>query len=505
VNPIIKKLSSYLKSSPDLSTPLGEFHVGKQLGQGGTSIVRLATYEDTEREYAIKFLLEDVSKKESKAYKRFKQAYVNLVNVQHIGVTLPLINFGILEVSDSLSIPYVIMRKADSTLDKYVEEKGRDFELFKKVFDALTHAIAKTHKSGIIHRDIKPENIFIVEGKMFIGDFDIASFDSSQLVKLHETLKKERIANFFYSAPEQSEPEIGEISEASDWFAVGQVLLWVVRGTTSRGNDPLDLVSIDPRYRIYQLVIEKMIARKPSDRFQSFTSITDFMKNNDEQHQENIRRTKNITALNLFDQIIYKYTCDLGMSQTTIRKIDDPEEVDDILTFLHTNLNVLNLYMTQGNPDWHVTKMKKLDASWIFELDEVNVKAIWISKHFASGGSYLAIETDNLPQSGKYETAHSYEEVGVHKGIYIKREEHDAGWARIDGKLEDVSGSEVLGRYLTPALFFIAPWAGPLSVRENAELLNEVREQYEKQQTISAEDFIDPRKIIRRSEIRMWD
>ncbi|MBE0507710.1 MAG: protein kinase [Marinospirillum sp.] len=505
MNPIINDLSSFLKKSPNLSTPLGNFHVGKQLGQGGTSIVRLATYEDTECEYAIKFLLENVSKKESKAYKRFKQAYVNLVNVQHIGVTLPLINFGILEVSDLLSIPYVIMRKADSTLDKYVEEKGRDFDFFKKVFDALTHAVAKIHKSGIIHRDIKPENIFIVDGKMFIGDFDIASFDSDQLVKLHETLKKERIANFFYSAPEQSEPEVGEISEASDWFAVGQVLLWVIRGTTSRGNDPLYLVSIDSRYRIYQLIIEKLIARNPNNRFQSLPAIIDFMKENDEQHQENIRRSKNVTALNLFDRIIYKYMSDLGMSRAAIRKIDDPEEVEDILTYLHTSLNALDLYMTQGIPDWHVSKMTKLDASWIFEFYEVNVKAIWISKHFASGGSFLAIESDSLHPSGNYETAQSYEEVGVYKDIYIKREEYDAGWARINGKLVDVSGSEILCRYLEPTLFFIAPWAGPLSVRENADLLNKVREKYDEQKTIAEEDFIDPGKITRRSEIRIWD
>ena len=76
-----KKLGNYIKSNKYISNILGTFEIKEQLGQGGTSVVRRAILNSSE-EFAIKFLLENIKVTESRAYKRFKQAHINLLKIQ---------------------------------------------------------------------------------------------------------------------------------------------------------------------------------------------------------------------------------------------------------------------------------------------------------------------------------------------------------------------------------------------------------------------------------------
>jgi serine/threonine-protein kinase len=98
------------------------------------------------------------------------------------------------------------MPLANQTLKKYIEDKKRNNEynikIFEKVFDSLINIIEIIHQNKIIHRDIKPENIFIFENKLVLGDFDIAQFDKEEYVKLVKTQKNDRLAKFYFSAPE---------------------------------------------------------------------------------------------------------------------------------------------------------------------------------------------------------------------------------------------------------------------------------------------------------------
>ncbi len=94
MNEIKKQISKYLKSNKIVSNILGNFRIGKVLGEGGTSIVRettLITYDEREfkPELAIKIFAENIKEKESKAFKRFKQAHINLLLIQNSGYILP--------------------------------------------------------------------------------------------------------------------------------------------------------------------------------------------------------------------------------------------------------------------------------------------------------------------------------------------------------------------------------------------------------------------------------
>lgn len=157
----------------------GEFELlSKVLGQGGTSMVK--GFKFKYKEYAIKFLNENIKDGGSKAFKRFKQAHLNLGTINSPSI-LPQLHMDKLEVNQQLIVPYIIMPKADKTLKEYVTELKQNGKFEKSNFVEITKNLFKIiediHNHKIIHRDIKPENIFLYNGYFVLGDFDIASFD----------------------------------------------------------------------------------------------------------------------------------------------------------------------------------------------------------------------------------------------------------------------------------------------------------------------------------------
>ena len=231
---IDQKLIKLVNELKEIQTDLGRIALGKLLGQGGTSVVRIGSFDGCDKEFAIKFLLVDVKKREPDEYKRFKQAYLNVSCAQKSGCVVPMVHFGVCATGRQ-RIPYQVMAKMDADLKQFIVGKQPlSFECFEKVFNALGRSIESIHQLGIVHRDIKPENVFISNGKLLLGDFDIAKYDSLNNVVLAKTIKGKRLANYYFSAPEQSDGTIGKICEASDWFAFAQVMYRTLRRHSER-------------------------------------------------------------------------------------------------------------------------------------------------------------------------------------------------------------------------------------------------------------------------------
>jgi serine/threonine protein kinase len=69
-------------------------------------------------------------------------------------------------------------KEADPQL-RYVELEGLGEPLATKhsadmstFFDHASAALAHMHKKGVMHRDIKPSNMIVIDGKLFLNDFD---------------------------------------------------------------------------------------------------------------------------------------------------------------------------------------------------------------------------------------------------------------------------------------------------------------------------------------------
>lgn len=459
---IKQELKEYFILHNALSNIYGEFRLtDKNIGNGGTSEVK--GFEFGGKQYAIKFLLEDISQKESQAFKRFKQAHLNLVGIQHSGSILPQLHFDVLNIAH-IKVPYIVMPRVEQTLKSFVKEKKKkgefSFELFEKIFDNLLHIIDSIHLLSIIHRDIKPENIFLFERKFVFGDFDIAKFDKDLYTKLIETSPTDRLANYLFSAPEQVKVDTDELTTSADWYAFGQVLYWIITETTLRGQSKIQLTHIDSRYSKYESLIANLLSENPQDRFSS--------KNEILEHLESKKKLSPDQILLEFEDIIFKHMSHLGQSGQGFKKFEDIDSINEIMQDLKNGESRLNYWLSQGYSDVGIDRIEKLDlcdSCWLVGYNEIKIKSIWIFKHYYNlGCSCVIIETDSLKSSGVYKIKPEYtsEEFGLFNDHYIKREEYDVGWAVIDNKKVKLDGkAEIRVRTLKEDIFFLAPKNGP--------------------------------------------
>lgn len=501
-------INDFIKNNPEIITPLTKITVGKRINSGGTAIVHEATLENSANRFVIKLFLENIKDKESSAFKRFKHAYINLQLVQNSNVFLPEIYFHTLKISEDIIIPFTIMPYAEHTLTSFIKEKEITFELWLELFKKLGKKIEIMHKLGIIHRDLKPQNLFILNSKLVIGDCDIASFDKEKYIKLVETKPSDRLGNYSFSAPEQADKNIDEITAAADWYAFGQIMYWLVHKTTVRGFQSIDLGFNQP---VYNRIIEKLLAQNPEDRFQSFGEIQNYItaqqklqsshKELEKQYYHAIRTTE------LFDEIVLKYTFEESASTSYIKTISKKEEIDDIIYFLQSNCDKLDLWISQGNSDIDIKKISvdSQNETYCFEWHEMKIEKIMIFRlGVYPGGSVIIIITKPLESL----TGSSYEdeEICYYKDKIISRPEYDNGWAIIDGVRTKLNNDDcdIKIRTLLKTVYFISPQSG--LYQENMEIFEEIHKEFLKDNGIDESYFFEKLKKSKRTDIvKMYD
>ena len=503
-----QKLIKLVNELKDIQTDLGRIALGKLLGQGGTSIVRIGTFDGCDKEFAIKFLLVDVKQRDPDEYKRFKQAYLNVSCAQKSGCVVPMVHFGVCATGGK-RIPYQVMAKMDADLKRFVVGKQPlPFECFEKVFNALSRSIETIHQLGIVHRDIKPENIFISAGKLLLGDFDIAKYDSSNNVVLAKTIKGKRLANYYFSAPEQSDGTIGKICEASDWFAFAQIMYWCMHKCTVRGLTPVSLNDSDRRFKKYDRLLATLLRQNPNDRLKNYEEIQNFLKKENEEIAFWVKHNTMINCANGFDGIVRKYVYDVGFSKECVRKLRG-DLVLSALNDLAAAASTLDLVMSDGHGDFSVSKIVKgKNGVWVFGDNEMSVKSLYVYKHHSSGGHVVIVESGSLPSLLTYKKSGDYEEYGLWRGHVISRAEYDSGWAKIKGRLCSVGAeSHVFGRYLKRHLFFLSPRVSPVLARENSGLFQHIGDCYGMLRRLSESWLTNELcgRVKRALEIRQWD
>ncbi len=496
----VKEINKFIQADGVIENQLATFVVGSILGQGGTSIVYEASIKGSPVAFAIKVFSEDVSKKQSTAYKRFRQTYINLSSIQHLGFLLPQIHWGVITVPDVGQFPYSVMLKADSTLFGEFKSTETSFSDFKGVFSELGHSIEKLHNQKIIHRDLKPQNIFRVGGKIVIGDCDIASYDSELHLKLVKTRKSDRPANFLFSAPEQSDSKIGELSNASDWFAFGQILYWLSEKSTYRGTGGIALRFKESESKLYERIITRLLAKNPADRFQSFGEIEDFISKDATDRREKSRIDRIHKSLSLFDDLISKYTCEHG-TYSCISETEKPEEIVDACEFLKNNAQSLDLWMFQGDRDWQVESIEFGSAGTVlFKHHEIAISKLsffLLTRSF--GGSLIIVHSKKLVPLTKVEMSQMEEEVCFYKDRIISRAEYDSGWAVIDGVRTRLKGeADLKVRTINETIYFLCPQYG--LKYENFKYLEKIFLDYEKRPLTKSELF-EQMQHMRRAEV----
>lgn len=248
--------------------PVPGYRILRKIGEGGSAKVYLAERESDGLQLVLKIL--DPSLRRDPVFsKRFVQEHKIIVSLENEHVA------KIYDQGFSGENAYIAM--------EYFPGGDLKVRLLQKVTSLtavrIASQIAKAldviHSHGIIHRDLKPQNILFREnGRLAIVDFGLAK-DLS--VESSLTRHGELLATPRYMSPEQCSGL--PVDQRSDLYSLGVIFFEMLIGQRLfDAESPAGLIyqhvhgpvpQLPARLSGYQPIINRLLAKKPDDRFQS--------------------------------------------------------------------------------------------------------------------------------------------------------------------------------------------------------------------------------------------
>ena len=232
-----------------------------------------------DRTVALKILPPEL-KRNTKFLQRFEQEAKSLARINHPNI-LHVYDFG---TDREHGIYYMVMEYVEgddlSEILQHEEkvDQIRSLQIIKQTAVGLGNAFNK----GVIHRDIKPDNLMITpDGVCKVADFGLAK-DVAAAVQVTNT--GARVGTPAFMSPEQCDGDT--IDHRSDIYSLGVTLYVALTGylpfhadspfaiMLKHKNDPVpSVLNRSPQVdRRVDRLVQRMMAKKPSDRFNDYTS-----------------------------------------------------------------------------------------------------------------------------------------------------------------------------------------------------------------------------------------
>ena len=265
------------------------------LGRGGFGTVYLVKRKSDQKKFAVKTIdaisnednLMSIKNEMKMALKIFSDNVIKYIYF-HDGETFE--NFH----------PYIIMEyAADGTLQELLQERKNKNLIFsnnelKNIFLQLSNGMKDISECGIIHRDIKPVNILISEGELKITDFGLSKVkDEMTRIETFKGAGTER-----YASPEVWRYEKNRIQ--IDMYSMGIIFYELATlnypydvGKISSYEDAHIFENIIPPKKnnprlptSFIILIEKMLSKRPSDRYEDWDEIIKIIENSNIEENE---------------------------------------------------------------------------------------------------------------------------------------------------------------------------------------------------------------------------
>lgn len=272
---------------PPGSNLQGKYRVERLLGQGGFGITYLAVHEGLGKKVAIKELflnLQGVFCSREEADRRTVRphfVHFDTFKTRFLNEARTLARFtgsrGIVQINDMFeennTVYFVMDFIEGDSLSQLVQQRGTlpEKEAVSYALQVL-QALSTVHREGILHRDLKPDNLILrqSDGQMVLIDFGI----SREYVE-DETQTQTAMLSVGYAPPEQKLPKARRTA-SMDIYGVGAVLYFCLTGQRPQTTDEVAMDrylspwDLNPAISPYlNEVINKAIAKKPADRYQS--------------------------------------------------------------------------------------------------------------------------------------------------------------------------------------------------------------------------------------------
>lgn len=182
---------------------IGNYRLGKTIGEGTFGKVKLAEHEITGHRVAVKILNRD-KMKDTKLDQKIKREIKILKLLRHPHI------IRLYEIIETQSDIYMVMEYVSGgELFEYIVSKGKLSEAeARRIFQQIVSGVEYCHLFNVVHRDLKPENILLDDDK----NVKIADFGLSNIMTDGQFLKTscgspnyaapEVIAGALYAGPE---------------------------------------------------------------------------------------------------------------------------------------------------------------------------------------------------------------------------------------------------------------------------------------------------------------
>ncbi len=265
---------------------IGDYRIQDQIGQGGMGAVYKAIHQTLNRVVAIKILPLHLAG-DKLALERFLREARTAAALDHPNI-VKLFDVGKQDEIHFIALEYV----EGQSLDKILKLAGglsptRAVQFIAQAAAGLQHAFEK----GFIHRDIKPSNLILAKGETLkILDMGLARSTSAD-DHLTKNLDRDAVVGTAdYIAPEQA-MNAPDVDIRADIYSLGVTFFALVTGKPPyEGSTASKLIQhqmkaaptlskLDKTFPPkLSLVIAKMMAKKPGDRFQTPMEVIDSLE-----------------------------------------------------------------------------------------------------------------------------------------------------------------------------------------------------------------------------------
>jgi serine/threonine protein kinase len=206
-------MSDQFSDDPLTHTRVGDYLIGRLLGEGGMGRVYEASAPDGSR-VALKLVKADYARDETFRRRFHREARI-AQTVEHPNVV------SVIATGEQDGIPYMAQRFIDGlSLEERLRQDGPlDVAEAVRVCTGVAGGLEALWAAGMIHRDVKPGNILLDGGgEAFITDFGLAKDTQGSVL----TLPGQALGSMEYMAPEQIRGQ--PLGAAADIYSLGCVI-----------------------------------------------------------------------------------------------------------------------------------------------------------------------------------------------------------------------------------------------------------------------------------------
>jgi len=203
----------------------GLFEIDEKIASGGMGEVFRGHEIMSGHPIAIKVVLSELAKDETIVGLFNKEARV-LRDLNHPAI-VRYMAFG---TDPAIGRPYLVMEFLDGpSLSERLDQGPLELAEAKNLFARLASGLDEAHQLGIIHRDISADNVILAGGT--VANAKIIDFGIARTTKGKTLLEGKFAGKYNFVSPEQLGLFNGKISEATDIYSFGLLMVNTLRGT----------------------------------------------------------------------------------------------------------------------------------------------------------------------------------------------------------------------------------------------------------------------------------